>query len=298
MAPSELANYLRSKPAEALLAGYSTDATEGLIEVPSVFREGTVIPEEPAIQRLTSADSWNSVPVIVGTNRDENRLFMYGDPKWVTQWLGMIPRFEDEEGFLLESGYRSLMWKATGSDEPATAMRTNSEAVWSYRFDWDEEPKLLGADLSTMLGASHGFEIPFVFGHMDLGEAGSVLFNEDNLAGREELSQRMMSYWVQFAKTGDPGRGVDGSLPEWSAWDNSTGADKFIVLDTSAGGGMRMSPDSVTPASVVASAAQDPVLIARDDRCAILGQVVAWSNSEIPSDCITPDVAAAGEAAD
>ena len=48
-------------------------------------------------------------------------------------------------------------------------MRSTQPDVFVYRFDWDEEPKLLGADLQPMLGAAHGFEIPFVFGHLDLG---------------------------------------------------------------------------------------------------------------------------------
>jgi carboxylesterase type B len=42
--------------------------------------------------------------------------------------------------------------------------------VFVYRFDWDEEPNLFFlADLGRLVGAAHGFEIPFVFGHWDLG---------------------------------------------------------------------------------------------------------------------------------
>ena len=264
--------------------------------MPTVFRDGEVLPSEPAIERFADAGDWNVVPVIVGTNRDENMLFMYGDPKWVRQWLGFIPRFEDEEGFLLESRYRSLMWKATGSDEPATAMRATSDAVWSYRFDWDEEPSVLGADLSAMLGASHGFEIPFVFGHFDLGEAGTILFTEDNLAGREELSGRMMSYWVEFAASGDPGRGRGGALPHWKAWDLAEGGDRFLVLDTDAGGGLRMAGESVTQADVIAQASANPALLAREDRCDILANVASWSDAQLPAEC-SPDVAGGGEAA-
>ena len=296
MTHAEVAGYLRSQPAEAFLGVYASDAAEGLIELPLLFREGEVLPVEEASERLGNAATWNVVPVIVGTNRDENKLFMYANPKWVSQWLGFIPRLRDEEGFDLESRYRSLMWKASGSDEPATEMRRNSAAVWSYRFDWDEEPSVLGADLSVMLGAAHGFEIPFVFGHFNLGEAGNIIFNQDNLAGREELSAAMMSYWTQFAVTGDPGRGRDGSLPLWSAWNSAEEAAKFIVLDTTAGGGMRMSSASVTQASVVATAERDTVLSARKDRCAILDQIVQWSDMNLPADCegAIPVVASAG----
>jgi para-nitrobenzyl esterase len=285
MTSAEVARYLRDEPAEGFLRMYATDLAEGLIELPLTFREGVVIPVEDAKDRFSNAETWNVVPVIAGTNRDENRLFMYGDPKWVSQWFGFLPHLRDEEGFLLESRYRSLMWRASGSDEPITAMRLTSDDVWSYRFDWDEEPSVLGADLSIMLGAAHGFEIPFVFGHFDLGEAGNIIFNDDNRAGREELSRAIMSYWVQFATTGDPGRGRDGSLTPWSAWAPAEKAEKFIVLDTVAGGGLRMSSGSVTQNSVLATAQEDASLSARDDRCVILGRIVEWSDVALPADC-------------
>ena len=285
MTPTEVASYLRGKPAEAFLRVYSSDAAEGLIELPLIFREGDVIPVEEARERLSNPETWNVVPVIAGTNRDENRLFMFADPRWVGQWLGFVPRLRDEEGFILESRYRSLMWRASGSDEPITAIKLGSDAAWSYRFDWDEEPSAMGSDLSVMLGAAHGFEIPFVFGHFDLGEAGNIIFTDDNLPGREELSRAMMSYWVQFAATGDPGRGRDGSLPLWSEWDSADNGTKFIILDTTGGGGMRMAPGSVTQAAVLAAAEQDPSLSEREDRCAILDQIVQWSDVELPEEC-------------
>jgi para-nitrobenzyl esterase len=285
MTSAEVASYLRSKPADAFLGVYSSDAAEGLIELPLIFREGDVIPVEDATERLSNPETWNVVPVIAGTNRDENKLFMFADPKWVGQWLGFVPRLRDKEGFLLESRYRSLMWRASGSDEPITAIKNGSDAVWSYRFDWDEEPSKLGSDLSVMLGAAHGFEIPFVFGHFDLGEAGNIIFTKDNLPGREELSRAMMSYWVEFAATGDPGRGRDGSLPLWSAWDSADNAAKFVILDTTGAGGLRMAPGSVTQASVLETAEQDVRLSARDDRCDILGQIVQWSDVQLPTEC-------------
>ena len=43
-----------------------------------------------------------------------------------------------------------------------------------------------------LLGAAHGFEIPFVFGHWDLGSQGKLLFSAANEPGRAALSQQMM----------------------------------------------------------------------------------------------------------
>ncbi len=256
-----------------------------MIDVPKLFKDGEVLPQGDPLELLAGVDTWNNVPVMTGTNRDENKLFMYANPRWVKRWLGLVPRLQDEEGFELQAKYQSLMWKATGSDEPATAMRQSSDAVFSYRFDWDEEPSILGADLSVILGAAHGFEIPFVFGHYDLGEEGNIIFTEENLPGRDALSASMMSYWSQFAQTGNPGRGREGLLPEWTAWNPIEGEDKFIVLDTAQGGGIRMSPDSVTQQSVGELAATDADLLAREDRCAILSEVMRWSDWEGTDDC-------------
>ncbi len=289
---AELAGYLRSKAPSDLLAGYATDVGEGLIEVPKLFKDGVVLPEGDPLEHFASADGWNRMPVIAGTNRDENKLFMFANPRWVKRWLGFLPRLRDEEGFNLQAKYQSLMWRASGSDEPATAMRKSNDAVWSYRFDWDEEPTLLGADLSVMLGAAHGFEIPFVFGHYDLGEAGNVIFNDENQPGIDELSANMMSYWAHFARTGNPGRGAGGTLPQWAAWNPDGDGDKFIILDTEAGGGIRMSPGSVTQEAVGELASTDTALLAREDRCEILNDVMRWSDWEGTEGCARESVAA------
>ncbi len=37
--------------------------------------------------------------------------------------------------------------------------------VFAYRFDWDEQGKLLWMDFSKIFGAAHAMEIPFVTGN-------------------------------------------------------------------------------------------------------------------------------------
>jgi para-nitrobenzyl esterase len=216
---------------------------------------------------------------MLGTNRDENKLFLFGDPRRVRQILWFIPHLRDERQYNLNAEYVSKMWKAIGADEPASAMqRTQGPSIFVYRFDWDEEPTVLGADLSVMLGAAHGFEIPFVFGHYDLGREGSRIFTAENRLGREALSSAMMSYWTEFAYSGLPGRGRDGRQPEWTPWDGADNAEtRFIVLDTAAGGGLRMSSGALTRPSVLNALASDPRLPAPYDRCAILREMAEWS---------------------
>ncbi|HKE13101.1 MAG TPA: carboxylesterase family protein, partial [Myxococcota bacterium] len=247
MSDAEIATYLRGKTASEILAVYTPEPA-GMIRMPLVFADGRVLPEGPLEERVAREDGWNRVPVMVGTNRDEFRLFLYPDPNRIRKVLWIFPRFVNELTYLATADARSHMWKATGADGPAVAFRRSEPNVFVYRFDWDEEPKVLGADLSKMLGACHGFEIPFVFGHFDLGRGSRMIYNEANRPGREVLAKSMMSYWAAFAKNGDPGRGLDGSLAPWTPWDDSSEmAPKYIILATPEGGGLRMANEIETP---------------------------------------------------
>ena len=274
-----VARYLRDKTNFEILSVYTPMPRIGMIDMPRVFPDGTVLPQEDPMERLARADGYNHIPVIVGTNRDENKLFLFGDPAWVRRWFWVVPRLRDPQRYNLTAEYLSKMWKATGADEPAACMHASgAPGVFVYRFDWDEEPTVLGADLSVMLGAAHGFEIPFVFGHFNLGREGNIIFTKENEDGRTALAAQVMSYWAEFAYTGAPGRGRDGRLPEWTAWDDSApAAPKFVVLDTAARGGVRMSADTVTRAGVIAAIDADPRLPTQRDKCAIFHDLAKWS---------------------
>ncbi len=282
MTGDEVAGYLRSKRPAEIFEVYGTEEDEGLIDMPKVFADGFVLPREDPLERFARRDGYNRVPVILGTNRDENKLFMFANPRWVRQILWILPRLRDEARYNVSAEYQSAMWKATGADQPAGVMRrTQGPSVFVYRFDWDEEPTMLGADLSVMLGAAHAFEIPFVFGHYDLGDEGNVIFSEENRPGREALSDRMMSYWAEFAYTGDPGRGRGEDLPVWKAWDSSSpDAPRFMVFDTDtdADGGLRMSSEAVTEALILARVDEDPRLTGQRQRCEIFADLVGRSS--------------------
>jgi para-nitrobenzyl esterase len=218
------------------------------------------------------------VPVILGTNRDENKLFLLFSSPFVKRVFRIPLWIRDERRYQLEAEYASLMWKAAGVDEPAVALRASQGAsVYAYRFDWDEEPKILFADLSKMLGAAHGLEIPFVFGRLTFPGADRFIFVEERRPAAEQLSRAMMSYWAHFAAAGDPGRGADGRLPRWRPWDDSgPDAPKFILLDTEEGGGLRMSADSVSRDGVIRSVAEDSRFESGAERCEVYRGFVEW----------------------
>jgi para-nitrobenzyl esterase len=274
---AEIARRLRASGAAELLRAYG-DTRLGMIDLPQVFRDGVVLPSEPFPDLFAKPDAVAPVPIVLGTNKDEQKLFLFFDDKHVRRWFGVLPQLRDRDRFLLTAEYESRSWKATGADQPAMALARNGRKdVFVYRFDWDEEPSLLWVELGEALGAAHSFEIPFVFGHWDLGTQSNLLFDEDNQAGREALSSAMMSYWGEFARRGAPGGGGRGDLPFWTAWDAGDDADKFVVLDTPAGGGIRMARDAVTDASLLAELKGDARFRDAASRCQVLADWVEWS---------------------
>ena len=220
---------MRDKPPFEIIAAYATEQQEGLGNVPNVFDDGAVIPKAPVLELLARAEGHAAVPMMLGTNRDESKTFMMNDSTLVRRITPLYMRMRDPDRYLARAQALSLAWKVMGADAPATAHAASGGASYVYRFDWDEEPSLLGADLSLILGAGHGFEIPFVFGHFDLGPLANRMFTEDNAPGRKKLAEQMMGYWAEFARSARPGKARGGTEPEWTAYQPGSGTPAFMV---------------------------------------------------------------------
>jgi para-nitrobenzyl esterase len=270
MAPAEVSAYLRSKTPGEILAHFDGEGMGGMYRSAEIIRDGSVIPLGEPLAVLRSG-IFNRVPVMLGTNRDEVKLFALMGSDHVTRVFGIPLWLSDERAYQLETEFPSRMWKLRGVDGPARAMAPALRGrLFAYRFDWDEERQLLFADLSKMLGAGHAVEIPFVFGGLSLGGMDRFFFDSDRRPAADALSRAMMSYWAEFARSGDPGRGTDGSLPLWRPWDFSLANGlKMMVLDTPADGGLHMSAESVTREGVLAEIATDPRFRDVEERCAV-----------------------------
>jgi para-nitrobenzyl esterase len=276
---AEIAERLRGLAAVEVLAAYD-GGNIGMVDMPQVIRDGIVLPEEDLALRFAVPGGVAPVPILLGTNRDENKLFLLLDPEYARRWFGVLPVLHDRERFMLTAEYLSRSWKAAGADELAMALgRAGRRDVFVYRWDWDEEARVLWVDLGELLGAAHGFEIPFVFGHWSMGSEGRWLYGEESLPGRQALSAAMMSYWAEFARSGAPGRGRSGELPLWSAWDPSPQGEKFIVLDTEQDGGVRMARDVVTNVALLDELVADPRLADVELRCDVLAKLLDWSQN-------------------
>lgn len=274
----ETADYLRNKSVGDLYAAYGK-----FRGIPLVFRDGTVLPSAPLARQLETPDGIHPVPLMLGTNRDEERIFLFLDPDYVRWWFGYYPQLRDSQRYYRNADYMTRIWKVIAVDDVAESIAARRPgSVFAYRFDWDEEPRIAGADLPKMLGASHGFEIPFVFGHWYMGSEGTRLFTPDNASGRNALSATMMSYWAEFARTGDPGRGTHDEATHWTAW-NPEG-DRFVTLDTPAGGGVSRARSIENIDSIVQDILADPSFESTRERCHALNVVWRWARQKFTAD--------------
>ena len=272
------ADTIRSAPLQAIYDAYAGESQgDGLA---TMIADGVTIPASGLAEAFDSTDTFNAVPVITGTNRDEMKLFNIFEPELTNTWFGAIIRVQDQAFFDIVSDYQSRVWRAGAVDEAAQTMTAGGhDAVWAYRFDWDEGGTMAFMDLSKLLGAAHSMEIPFVFNTFDFfGRIDPALFNDDNAQGRQAVAGSMGAYWAAFARTGDPGA---AGGPDWPAW-----RDEGVLMrfDTPSDGG----PEVITGTDSVARIGAD---LAEDDRitdvqrCMIRASLVFWQNdiADIPA---------------
>lgn len=278
MEAASLAAFLRSRTLPELFAAYSGDEgqpTDGYT-CPRIFEDGIVLPAGPLARAFGAESAFNRVPVMLGTNRDEEKLFLLSNPEYTRRLFGIVPTYRNRTRYLRDARTISRIWRMMAVDEVADDLsRAMPGQVFSYRFDWDEQPRILWTDLGEMIGAAHGFEIPFVFGHWYLGPDSDRVFVDGNRAGREALGRAMRSYWTDFARHGRPGRGRDASRPDWPHW--RPDAPRFLVFDTPDGGGIRMAAGRESAAEIAASILEDPTYTSLRRRCTALASIHNWA---------------------
>ncbi len=276
MGAEDLAGFLQGLSLDDLYAPYSAD--EGFIDLPRVINDGIAVPTGGIRQAIASRSRFNAVPVITGTTRDETKLFNFLNPDYVSRYFGIFYVAKDPTFYDVVSDYQSLIWRVRAVDEPARAMASGGhDAVYAYRFDWDDAGRFLITDFKRLLGAAHGLEIPFMFGRFQLfGSADRFIFTQKNEAERVALSDAMMSYWAQFAYTGDPGQGRDGTLPAWRLRRGASANPSLLVLDAASDEGIRMIATEESLEGAIAALERDDRLQTAERRCDAFNAVVAW----------------------
>lgn len=271
----ELVDFLRDVSVKELFdAAAMTDGEPGS---PLIIRDGILISRAGLENALENAEH-EIVPFITGTNRDELKLFNIADKELMKKAFGILPRARDPQLYNLISDYQSAMWRARAVDEQATRISgRNQNPVYAYRFDWDEEGTFLGSDFSQLLGAAHAMEIPFIFaGFEQFPIGGGRIFPKAGANERDQLSDAMMSYWAEFAYTGNPGKGRAGELGAWKGWSDNSADGQLVIFDTLSGGGIKMSQNTIDVASVYQRLGEETVGLPKQSRCVILEGVSSW----------------------
>ena len=153
MTPEAIRTYLRSKSDRELLSLYRVFGL-GMIENPAVLRDGAVIPLQ-GYDVLKTGDYPNKVPVILGSNADELKIFL--------RFTTRIPWQSDL--YKAASRYGTARWKVSGVDEVARRLVGNGISLPCTRTSSGGAPSMRreGARCPTSGAPSWARSIPWTF---------------------------------------------------------------------------------------------------------------------------------------
>lgn len=213
---------------EAYQALATAHAREGLVSMPVV--DGSVIDRSPleAVEQGAASD----IPLLIGTNRDEWRLFALFDQEFMaTDEEGLASRLEMLLSDNAAAGLRTYS-ERLGDASPAEilasaltdsvfripairlaeAQHRGGGSAWMYLFTWAIP------QAKNELGSCHALELPFVFNTLDKPVA-ELFVGQDP---PRQLARDVNATWAAFARYGNPERGAFGEWPPYEPIDRKT----------------------------------------------------------------------------
>jgi para-nitrobenzyl esterase len=237
----DVVSCLREKPVKAFWPKSGNDlARGGVAWSPTV--DGSFLPELPV--KMIQQGRYQKVPVIIGTTRDELRIYTMTIPGLGLWTRGTVngllrgltgPNYDavmamyDYADFRrpidLAFAFGDQMVFDTPEFMMAEAM-AGQNPVHLYRFDWDH------TRFPHKMGAFHAIDVPFVFGAFNPDtELVKLLASKKIIESATPLGYRMMDYVGNFARTGDPN---GAGLPAWPAYTSDQRERLYVNTDTAA----------------------------------------------------------------
>lgn len=238
---AQVATYMRSKSPSAVFTQLLTRLAAAGLTTSSHIPDGTVIANTPIA--AINAGNYLKVPVMASNTRDEGKLFagflplLGGAPGYIVTDAArftMMHNFNADTGTTLTSAnilhpsYLPVTTPVTGfnartallnsfffvpnNNGMLNALKAKQSTVWYSQFNWDKE----AAPWNEVYGATHAFDLPFVFGNFGPSLFSNVIGGTANRGGRLALSGAMMSSIGAFAKNGDPNHAALGVT--WPVW--------------------------------------------------------------------------------
>jgi para-nitrobenzyl esterase len=199
--------------------------------------DGVTIVEDQ--YELYEAGNFNHTPVLVGTNSDEGGLFMREKLTGDAFEKMVRGRFGADADAILKAYPHATEAEATRAGKDIMRETTFAWPTWT----WAQLHAKNGKNKAFVYyfdhrtpaspdGAGHGSEISYVFRNLAIPGG----FGGSNGPEDKALSDLMSSYWVNFAKNGDPN---GAGLPSWPEF--SEKEQKIMIFDKTPGA--RRHPD-------------------------------------------------------